>query len=238
MSIKLLLILNKAFINIYSPVWVDQYGPRNKKTIMMSILLAATPLGIVLGYSITMLITRAEVSWRVSFILQGVLFGVFVVSIIFIPGNYFSTSLKCMNPPDYHLENMKKEDEKKLKKSRGTIKIADKKKDDDVISLFQYKIDKKSKILNFWKDLCTLIRVKVNITYFKKFLIGIHVVRMFLFYVANNKHRHSVLDHRLFKKSFDYRRNFNFRSLRCNMCNSAYSRYYTRRLHSGEIRWI
>ena len=70
--------------------------------------------------------------------------------------------MKCINPPDYHLENIKKEEEKKLKKSGAVSKIEIKKKEDDVISLFQYKIDKQSKILNFWKDFCTLMRVKVN----------------------------------------------------------------------------
>lgn len=128
----------------------------------MSILLAATPLGIVMGYSITMLIARAKISWIISFIIQGALFALFIISIVFIPNRYFSNSLKCINPPDYHLENIKKEEEKKLKISGAVLKIEIKKKDDDVISLFQYKIDKQSKILNFWKDFCTLMRVKVK----------------------------------------------------------------------------
>jgi len=128
----------------------------------MSILLAATPLGIVMGYSMTMLIARAKISWRISFILQGALFAIFIILILFIPNRYFSNSLKCINPPDYHLENIKKEEAKRLKKSGTLPKIEVIKKDDDVISVFQFKIEKQSKILNFWKDFCTLMKVKVN----------------------------------------------------------------------------
>jgi hypothetical protein len=38
---------------IYSPVWVDQYAPRNRKTLFMAIQQVASPLGLVLGYALT-----------------------------------------------------------------------------------------------------------------------------------------------------------------------------------------
>lgn len=38
---------------IYSPVWVDQYSPRNRKTLFMAIQQVASPLGLVLGYCLT-----------------------------------------------------------------------------------------------------------------------------------------------------------------------------------------
>ena len=38
---------------IYSPIWVDQYSPRKRKTIFMAIQQVASPFGVVLGYSLT-----------------------------------------------------------------------------------------------------------------------------------------------------------------------------------------
>ena len=38
---------------IYSPVWVDQFAPRNRKTLFMAIQQVASPLGLVLGYALT-----------------------------------------------------------------------------------------------------------------------------------------------------------------------------------------
>ena len=38
------------------PVWCDQFGMRNKKTIMISLIQGGAPLGVVSGYFLTMLI--------------------------------------------------------------------------------------------------------------------------------------------------------------------------------------
>jgi hypothetical protein len=38
---------------IYSPIWVDQYAPRNRKTLFMAVQQVASPLGVVLGYALT-----------------------------------------------------------------------------------------------------------------------------------------------------------------------------------------
>jgi len=58
----------QAFISIYSPIWVDQFGPRNRKTVMMSLIQAASPLGIVLGYGLTAVI-QEYIDWTYSFII-------------------------------------------------------------------------------------------------------------------------------------------------------------------------
>ncbi len=38
---------------IYSPIWVDQFAPRNRKTLFMAIQQVASPFGVVLGYALT-----------------------------------------------------------------------------------------------------------------------------------------------------------------------------------------
>ena len=40
-------------MSIYLPVWCDQFGMRNKKTLMISIIQAGSPIGVVLGYFLT-----------------------------------------------------------------------------------------------------------------------------------------------------------------------------------------
>ena len=40
-------------MSIYFPVWVDQFGPKTTKTIMMAFIQVASPLGIVIGYAMT-----------------------------------------------------------------------------------------------------------------------------------------------------------------------------------------
>lgn len=53
--IKLLNFLLKSFICIYLPLWVDQYGPRHSKSLMLAIQQVSGPLGVVLGYILTAL---------------------------------------------------------------------------------------------------------------------------------------------------------------------------------------
>jgi predicted MFS family arabinose efflux permease len=56
---RIIIGLFQAFISIYMPVWCDQYGPGEKKTIMISIIQTSTPLGVVLGYIITETLKRS-----------------------------------------------------------------------------------------------------------------------------------------------------------------------------------
>ena len=50
---RLFIGVTQSFIMIYSPVWVDQFAPRNRKTLFMAIQQVASPLGVVLGYALT-----------------------------------------------------------------------------------------------------------------------------------------------------------------------------------------
>ena len=59
-NIYWILLLNRifvgifqAFISIYLPVWCDQFGPGNKKTMMISLIQAGSPIGVVFGYYLT-----------------------------------------------------------------------------------------------------------------------------------------------------------------------------------------
>lgn len=45
----------QAFVSIYLPIWCDQFGIKRQRTIMIALIQVAPPLGVVLGYSITIL---------------------------------------------------------------------------------------------------------------------------------------------------------------------------------------
>lgn len=45
----------QAFVSIYLPIWCDQFGIKRKRTIMIALIQVAPPLGVVLGYAITIL---------------------------------------------------------------------------------------------------------------------------------------------------------------------------------------
>ena len=59
----------QVFICVLSPVWIDIYGPEQKKAIMLTISLLASPLGVVLGYGLTYAMIK-HASWEWSFIIQ------------------------------------------------------------------------------------------------------------------------------------------------------------------------
>ena len=133
---------------------------------MMALLMVGPPLGVVLGYAMTMLIIRAGISWKLSFQIQAYVFGFFVIFLVFLPSIYFSNHLKCVNPTDYILEHEKEKEiknmNKTLKAEGKIIKNVLKDKNSDVISLYQHWDEKDDKIKNFFKNLCILIKEKVN----------------------------------------------------------------------------
>lgn len=53
---RIIVGLMQSFITIYFPVWIDQFGPKAWKTVMLSIFNITSPLGVVFGYVLTMLI--------------------------------------------------------------------------------------------------------------------------------------------------------------------------------------
>ena len=55
--------ITQSYITIYFPVWIDQFGPRKWKTIMLSIFNVTSPLGVIVGYILTMSVkTHFDVS--------------------------------------------------------------------------------------------------------------------------------------------------------------------------------
>lgn len=62
----------QIFICIYSPVWVDAFAKESHKTLMLTLLLLAPPLGVVIGYIMTAALTT-NLSWQWAFYVQSIL---------------------------------------------------------------------------------------------------------------------------------------------------------------------
>lgn len=56
--VRVLIGIMQTFITVYLPVWIDQFGPSKSKTMMMSVFNITSPLGVMLGYILTMLIKK------------------------------------------------------------------------------------------------------------------------------------------------------------------------------------
>ncbi|CDW83082.1 major facilitator superfamily [Stylonychia lemnae] len=77
-----------VFVCIYFPVWVDTFGTNKHKTLWLSLLLLAPPIGVVLGYSLTAFMVY-HFTWRYIFYLQSILVIPCVIAMISIPNKYF-----------------------------------------------------------------------------------------------------------------------------------------------------
>lgn len=69
----------------YIPIWIDQYGLRNYKTVQMSLLQALVPVGKVLGYFFQMIF---EEKWVYGFVIEGIYLA-------------FCGTFCALSPPDY-----------------------------------------------------------------------------------------------------------------------------------------
>ena len=75
----------QIFLTIYIPLYVDTFGTKTTKPIMLSLILLAPPIGVVIGYGITGICIANGTNWRVSFIFQGATMAFCFLVIIFIP---------------------------------------------------------------------------------------------------------------------------------------------------------
>jgi sugar phosphate permease len=58
----------QIFIIVYYPVWTDTFGPEKFKSIWLTLMLLASPLGLVLGYAVTYYMNMYK-TWEWSFYL-------------------------------------------------------------------------------------------------------------------------------------------------------------------------
>ena len=101
---------------IYFPIWIDQFGIQSKKTIMMSLIQMASPLGMVLGYTMNTILGSDR--WKITLLIESISLFCFVSLIILIPKKYFSKKL-CFKQHFDGIEKIKKLRKMKIKRKKS-----------------------------------------------------------------------------------------------------------------------
>lgn len=79
----------QVFVCIYMPVWVDTYGSESQKTIWLTVNMLASPLGVVLGYTLTYYMNLYH-SWEWSFNIQAVAMLPCIACVVVTPSHYLN----------------------------------------------------------------------------------------------------------------------------------------------------
>jgi len=87
--LKFLTSFCKVFITVYMPVWIDQFGIKKYKTLLLTIVFMVTSYGRIVGAWIGTVIFDNE--WKKAFICCGFIFFSLSFSLFAIPQKYFST---------------------------------------------------------------------------------------------------------------------------------------------------
>ena len=104
---------------IYFPIWIDQFGIQTKKTVMMSLIQIASPLGMVLGYTMNTIFGSDK--WKMTLLIEAISLFVLVSIIFLIPKKYFSKKLFFKHHFD-GVEKIRKIKKIKISKSKKSSK--------------------------------------------------------------------------------------------------------------------
>jgi MFS family permease len=75
--------LFQVFIQIVAPVWVDVYGPSDRKTKWLTILIGAGPLGLVAGYLLAAFVVSFW-NWKWAFAAKIMILGCLASALMFL----------------------------------------------------------------------------------------------------------------------------------------------------------
>ena len=79
----------KAFVLIYIPVWIEQFGIKKYKTLLLTIVYMVTSYGRIVGAWIGTVIFNNE--WKKAFFCSGIIFLTLSFGLFIIPQKYYST---------------------------------------------------------------------------------------------------------------------------------------------------
>ena len=96
LSNRIFLGIFQSYVIIYLPLWCNQYGITNKKSIMISFGQLTVPIGVFLGYliaSICISINKHD-GWKTAFIIQSVAIILMIIPFIYAPDNVFESKFE------------------------------------------------------------------------------------------------------------------------------------------------
>ena len=84
----------QAYFVIYLPLWCNQYGITNQRSIMLSVGQLTTPLGVFVGYVIASecISINEDIGWKFSFVIQSIIILIMIILIYKVSDNLFATN--------------------------------------------------------------------------------------------------------------------------------------------------
>lgn len=99
---RILVGVFQSYVTIYLPVWCNQFGIIDKKSLMITFGQVVVPIGVFLGYLMAAVFIQKDIfgGWKLAFIIQGI--GVIALTFVFalIPKVYFDSMLYGRNYED------------------------------------------------------------------------------------------------------------------------------------------
>lgn len=83
----------QVFIQILAPVWVDVYGPKDRKTKWLTILIGAGPLGMVAGYLLAAFVVSFW-NWKWAFAAKIIILACLASILVLLNGKSIDVSKK------------------------------------------------------------------------------------------------------------------------------------------------
>lgn len=77
--------ISQTSLLVFAPCWVDLFAPDSSRCVWMSLLQAAVPLGIMLGYAVAGTIGAIGADWQISLLVQAIALAPFAVGLFFVP---------------------------------------------------------------------------------------------------------------------------------------------------------
>jgi hypothetical protein len=87
--LKFLTSFCKVFITVYMPVWIDQFGIKKYKTLLLTLVFMVTSYGRIVGAWIGTVIFENQ--WKKAFVCCGLIFFALSISLFVVPQKYYST---------------------------------------------------------------------------------------------------------------------------------------------------
>ena len=86
--LKIILGINEMLIQIFVPIWIQQFGINKYKLMLTSIIQLSNPLGKTLAFW-----ANYYLSWLIIFKVQGIIFGIISFFFIIIPNKYSAKNI-------------------------------------------------------------------------------------------------------------------------------------------------
>jgi len=155
---------NKVCATVYRPVWIEQFGLSNYKSILFSLIQIMGSYGNAIGMNLGSLLFNEEDRWNLSFLIIAIMMGSIAFGFIICPGKYFYRSYMFLNNKIVDTDESDNEDSNN---NTDGIELSSTKEKIDRVSVFvnynKKEQKKKYKFEDLLRDLLLLIKDKIYV---------------------------------------------------------------------------